>query len=116
MEHYKNPKNYGKIDNPTIETGGSNPLCGDSLYFQLKVDNNKVTDVAFEGAACAVSIASASMITDEIVGKTLDEARDITKEDLLEMIGSDLTTSRTKCATLVLDILNKALDEYEKNN
>lgn len=114
MEYYKNPLNRGKIDDPSTEVTKKNPLCGDVISLQLKIEGNKIKDAKFDGAACAVSIASSSLVTDVLKGKSLDEAKKITKEEVLDMLGVELTTSRVKCASLVLEALRGALEGYEE--
>lgn len=114
MEYYKNPSNKGVVTDATIVKHGKNPMCGDELNISLKIEDNRIAQFMFEGDSCAVSTISASLLTDELTGKTLEEAARYSKEDLLELIGIPLTTSRVKCATLVLDTLQEALNEYKK--
>jgi nitrogen fixation NifU-like protein len=109
MEEYKHPQNRGKIASPTIQILEKNPMCGDEVNLQLKIEDGKIMDAKFDGSACMVSIVSSSKLTQEIIGKSIAEVKKLTKEDLLELIGLNLTTSRVKCATLSLDALNKAL-------
>ena len=101
---------------PSVTFIGKNAMCGDSLFLDLKIQNNKIVGVGYDGEACAVSIASASVFSEEILGKDIAQAKEFNKEKLLEMLGVNLTTSRVKCATLILEALNSALDSYEKNN
>lgn len=115
LDIYKQASNKGKLDSPTVEVTKNNPFCGDSITLQLKVSDNVIKDVAFDGDACMVAIASSSLLTDELRGKTVEEATSFTKEDILKMLGVDLTTSRVKCAILVLDALTSALEEYGRN-
>jgi nitrogen fixation protein NifU and related proteins len=110
MEHYKHPQNRGHMEDPTVEITEDNPMCGDVITIQLKIDGGKIEDAKFDGEACAVSVVSASLLTDEIKGKTVEEAESITKEELLEMVGGTLTTSRVKCAELPLLTLKGALE------
>jgi len=116
MEHYKNPANRGKLDNPSVTINSNNPFCGDNVDLQLKIIDGKIEEVSFDGPACAVSVASSSLATDWIKGKTIKEAKDLKKKELLEMLGVELTTSRVKCATLILEALEQALEEYEREN
>lgn len=115
MFHYKNPSNRGKLQGQSLETIANNPFCGDEIKMQLKIKNGIVEDVAYDGDACAVAIASSSILTDEIKGKLIEEVKKITKEDLLELIGVKLTTSRVKCAMLPLEAVESLLSKYEKN-
>ncbi len=106
LDHYQNPRNYGTLEDPDISYQDDNPLCGDMIRLDLKVDQEgRVTQVRFSGHGCAISQASASMLTEEIVGKTLDEIKQIGKEDILEMLGIQLGPVRLKCALLSLKVL-----------
>lgn len=106
LDHYKNPRNQGTLDPHDISFEDDNPLCGDRIRIDLRVDGeNRVTDVAFTGRGCAISQASASLLTEEIRGKTLDEIKKISKEDILEMLGIELGPVRLKCALLSLKVL-----------
>ena len=87
MDYYKNPRNRGTIDSPDSKSKDSNPLCGDVVEMQLKFQDGKVSDIKFNGDGCAISQASASMITEMVMGKTIDEVRKIDKTVLLENLG-----------------------------
>ena len=116
MEEYKHPHNRGSMNTPTVAVLEKNPMCGDEIELQLQISNGKITDAKFDGSACMISIVSSSKLTQNIIGKTLDEAKNITKVDLLEMIGINLTTSRIKCATLSLEALKSALEKQKSEN
>jgi nitrogen fixation NifU-like protein len=106
LDHYQNPRHYGTLEDPDISYQDDNPLCGDVIRIDLKVDEEeRITDVAFSGEGCAISQASASMLTEEILGKTLDEVKALGKEDVLEMLGIELGPVRLKCALLSLKVL-----------
>ncbi len=106
LDHYRNPHNIGTLDNPTHSHEEHNPLCGDVIRIDLHVDEANVIDrVAFSGKGCAISQASASMLTDMIQGKTLDEAKKISKDDILEALGIEIGPVRMKCALLSLKVL-----------
>lgn len=109
LDHYKNPHHKGKLINPTTAAEDSNPLCGDELKIELAIQDNKVTQVAFNGKGCAISQASASMLTDELIGKTPEEIAAISNETIYEMLGVPLTPARVKCALLSLVVVKKAL-------
>lgn len=113
MQHFKNPHNRGIIDSPTVEIVQKNPMCGDIISMQINVSKNVIEDIKFDGAACAVTTASSSILTDAIKGKTLEEVKNIQKEDLMDMLGIDLTTSRVKCAMLPLEAVKNLIREYE---
>ena len=109
LDHYQNPRNYGEMEDPDISHEEYNPLCGDRLVFQLKLDNDRVVDVKFHGEGCAISQASASMLTERVLGKTLDELKALTKEDILEMLGIPIGPVRMKCALLSLKALKAGI-------
>lgn len=113
MEIYKNPSNRGKIAVPTFSSRGVNSMCGDELDLYLRVEKGVITEAKFESVSCSVSIVSASILTEILVGKTIAQAKDITKEELLSLVGVNLSTSRVKCATLALETLKKGIEEYE---
>lgn len=105
LDHYQNPHNHGTIPNATMTYEDSNPLCGDKIRIDLLVKDGVVEDVKFSGRGCAISQASASMLTDEVKGKPLEEIRHFDKERLLELIGIPLGPTRLKCALLSLKVL-----------
>jgi nitrogen fixation NifU-like protein len=106
LDHYQNPRNYGTLDEPDISYEDDNPLCGDVIRIDLQLDDeNRITEVGFTGEGCAISQASASMLTEEILGKTLDEVKQFSKEDLLDLLGIQLGPVRIKCALLSLKVL-----------
>jgi nitrogen fixation NifU-like protein len=105
LDHYRNPRNRGEIAAPDITYADSNPLCGDEIRIDLMVTDGVVDDVKFSGRGCAISQASVSMLTEMIEGKRIEEVKEITKEDVLEMIGIPLTPVRVKCALLGLKVL-----------
>ena len=87
LDHYRNPRNKGKLLDADVSIHDSNPLCGDEIDIHLKVHGDKVKDIKFEGRGCAISQASASMLTEMIMGKPLTSVKDLTKDDILENIG-----------------------------
>jgi nitrogen fixation NifU-like protein len=106
LDHYQNPRNYGRLENPDITYEDDNPLCGDVLRLDLKLDeDNRIVEVGFSGEGCAISQASASMLTEEILGKTLEEVKHLGKEDVLDLLGIQLGPVRIKCALLSLKVL-----------
>jgi nitrogen fixation NifU-like protein len=113
LDYYRNPRNYGKIENPDISQKDSNPLCGDELEMNINLKDNKVSDVKFTGKGCAISQASASMLTELIMGKDFDFVKKLTKEDILENLGlHDLGPARIKCALLSLKVLKYGIYSY----
>ncbi len=105
IDHYQNPRNYGTLDQPDISYEDSNPVCGDEIRIDLKIDQGRVVDARFHGHGCSISQASASMLTEEIIGKTLDEVKRIDKQYLLDLLGIPLGPVRLKCALLSLKVL-----------
>ena len=114
LEHYRNPHNFGTLEEPTTVKEGANPLCGDRITLMLGIDDQgNVSDVAFTGRGCAISQASASMLTDEIKGKPLSEVTRLTQTDVLDELGIEISPARMKCALLSLDTLQRALAGVE---
>ena len=105
LDHYQNPRNWGTLDRPDVSAEDSNPLCGDRIRMDLKIKDGRVEDVKFSGVGCSISRASASMLTEEIRGKTLEEVKAINRDDILEMLGIELGPVRLKCALLALKTL-----------
>jgi nitrogen fixation NifU-like protein len=107
LEHYTHPHHYGTLEHPDITHEESNPLCGDRIRFDIELDEDgeTVKDVRFSAVGCAISKASASMLSDLLVGRRLDEIRALEKEDLLEELGIDLGPVRLKCALLPLKVV-----------
>jgi nitrogen fixation protein NifU and related proteins len=119
LEHYTHPHHYGTLEDPDISHEESNPLCGDRIRFDILLDEagEKVEDVRFSAVGCAISKAAASMLTDLLVGKSLEEIRELSKEDLLDELGIDLGPVRLKCALLPLKVVKVGaygLDEWQE--
>ncbi|HNP88529.1 MAG TPA: SUF system NifU family Fe-S cluster assembly protein [Kouleothrix sp.] len=114
LEHNKHPHNVGTLEHADISHEDSNPLCGDRIRIDLAVADGTVTDIRFQGRGCAISQAAASLLTDEIKGKTLDEVRAFSKDDMLDLIGIPLDKNpvRIKCALLALKTLKSGVYEY----
>jgi len=109
LEHYRNPHNFGILESPTTAKEGANPLCGDRITLMLGInDEGRIEDVAFTGRGCAISQASASMLTDEIKGKTLDEISHMGSQNVLDNLGIEISPARMKCAMLSLETLREA--------
>ena len=111
IEHYKNPSYRGTLDPCDHSYEDENPSCGDELRIMLNVDeNNIITDARFEGHGCAISQASADLLLEEVIGKNVDEVKNMTKEDVLDLLGLEtLGPARIKCAMLSLKCLKAGL-------
>ncbi len=106
IEHYKNPSYRGHLDPHDFSFEDSNPLCGDHIQIDLRVDeSNKVTDARFDGHGCAISQASADLLLESIIGKSIDDVKNMGKQDILDLLGIDLGPVRLKCALLSLKVL-----------
>ncbi len=105
LDHYENPSNYGTLPNPNISHEEDNPLCGDRIRIDLIVEDDVITEVRFSGHGCTISQAAASMLTEEIEGKSLTEVKKLSRDDILDMIGIPLGPVRLKCALLALKVL-----------
>ena len=113
LEHYRRPHNFGVIEGATASYEGSNPLCGDRITMQLKIADGTVEQVGFTGRGCAISQASASLLTDEIKGKPIADVAAFRADDLLDLLGIEISPARLKCAMLSHDTLQHALAEAE---
>ena len=114
ISHYEHPHNKGKMDNASVSLHRDNPTCGDEMTIYLSVDKDgKVRDVKFEGSGCAISMASASMMTDYVKGKSLAEVEAMGVKELVGLIGIDPGPARLKCATLSLRAIKEATFIYE---
>jgi nitrogen fixation protein NifU and related proteins len=112
LEHYRRPHNFGTLEHPDVSVEGSNPLCGDRITLMLDLDDSgHVSDVAFTGRGCAISQASASLLTDTLRGRSADDLLSLGKDDVLELLGIEISPARLKCALLSLDTLQRALSE-----
>lgn len=114
LDYYRNPRNFGKLDPHDIEARDTNPLCGDEIDMQVKVgDGGTMVQVRYTGRGCAISQASASMLTELAKGKPVDWVRELSKEDILKMLGNpDLGPSRIKCALLGMKVLKMGAYGY----
>ena len=111
LQHYRNPRNFGPLPDADRVGEESNPLCGDHITLRLKVDSasHKISQVRFEGDGCAISVASASMLTEKVSGLTLDEAGKLTRDDVIQQLGIPLSPVRVKCALTSFAALGRAL-------
>jgi nitrogen fixation protein NifU and related proteins len=109
LDHYRNPRNFGHLEHPTAKAEDLNPLCGDKIAMELLVgDDGKIADVRFSGKGCAISQASASMLTESLKGKTLEEVAQLSHDVVLENVGIGISPTRMKCAMLGLKVAKSA--------
>ncbi|MFB6236196.1 MAG: Fe-S cluster assembly sulfur transfer protein SufU [Halopenitus sp.] len=102
LDHYKNPRNYGEMEDPDFTHVGENPSCGDTIQVDVRLedDDETIEYVSFTGDGCAISMASASMLSERLAGMTIDELHDLETDDITEMLGVDISPMRVKCAVL----------------
>lgn len=112
LDYYRNPRNFGDLPEPDVRAKDSNPLCGDIIEMQLKIKDGRVDDIRFKGKGCAISQASASMLTEAVKGKTLEEIKAMGKPYVLELLGIDPGPTRIKCALLGLKVLKLSVYGY----
>jgi len=105
LDHYKNPRNFGRLEHPDITHEEANPLCGDVVGMDFKVTAGVIEDVRFHGRGCAISQASASLLTERLKGMALEDAKKIDKHDVLGELGIQISPARIKCALLSLKVL-----------
>ncbi len=109
LEHYKRPQNFGAVEDPDLEFEDTNPFCGDEQRITIKLDDqDRVSEIKFDGKGCAISTAATSMLTDELIGKSKDELILLPKEFVLELLGIDISATRMKCALLGLKVVKGA--------
>ncbi|MBS3156162.1 SUF system NifU family Fe-S cluster assembly protein [Candidatus Woesearchaeota archaeon] len=114
LEHYKSPRNSGKIENPSVEFHDTNPLCGDEVTVTAKIKNNIVKNLKFESRGCAISVASASKLSEQIKGKTVNEVLKLDNQFVLDLVGVPISAMRLKCALLSLKAIQKAIIQYKE--
>ncbi|NGM68790.1 SUF system NifU family Fe-S cluster assembly protein [Natronolimnobius sp. AArcel1] len=118
LDHYKNPRNYGQLEEPTFTHIGENPMCGDEIRMDVKLADEDDGDqtierVAFSGDGCAISQASASMLSTKLQGKTLEELLEMDRDDIIDMLGVDISPMRVKCAVLAEKVAQDGAEIYQ---
>ena len=109
LDYYRHPRNNGDLPDANVRAKDSNPLCGDIIEMQLKIGDGKISDIRFKGKGCAISQASASMLTEAAKGKTVEEVKAMEKAYVLDLLGIDPGPTRIKCALLGLKVLKLAV-------
>jgi nitrogen fixation NifU-like protein len=115
LDHYKNPRNYGELEGADIEHVGENPMCGDTikLFVKLADDEDTIEHVSFIGDGCAISQASASMLSEELRGVSLSAVREMDRDDVIDMLGVELSPMRIKCAVLAEKVAQDGIAIYQ---
>ena len=114
MDHYRNPHNYGIVQNAASKIIEYNPVCGDTIQITISVENGKISDAKFIGRGCSISQASASILTDMVKGMPLEEVKNIDEDKYIKSLGITLGPSREKCALLAVNALKKCIKDYQK--
>ncbi len=114
LDHYKNPRNYGELDDPTFSHVGENPMCGDTIEMDVTLDDDEevIEQVAFRGDGCAISQASASMLSEQLSGMRLDDLQEMDRDDVVEMLGVNISPMRVKCAVLAEKVAQDGTEIY----
>jgi nitrogen fixation NifU-like protein len=114
LDHYRNPRNYGELEDPTFTHVGENPMCGDTISIDIELadDGETIERAAFQGDGCAISQASASMLSERLHGTTLEELEAIDRDDIVEMLGVDISPMRVKCAVLAEKVAQDGAEIY----
>jgi nitrogen fixation NifU-like protein len=108
LDHYKNPKNFGELPERDLEFHDKNPLCGDEMELQIRVEDGTIADLKWHGQGCAISQAAASIASEELIGMPLDDAAKLDADWMLEQMGIEISATRRKCALLNLKVLRGA--------
>ena len=114
LDHYKNPRNYGELEDPTYTHVGENPVCGDTIEMDVVLadDEEIIERVAFRGDGCAISQASASMLSEELAGKSVEDLLAMDRDDIIDMLGVEISAMRVKCAVLAEKVAQDGAEIY----
>ena len=113
LDHYTHPRNFGRLENFDAQHREFNPLCGDEETIQIKIEKNIIKEIKFFGKGCAISVAASSLLLESIKGKTIEETKKITKEDVFKLLSIPISPVRVKCACLCLETLRRVIKVYE---
>jgi len=114
LDHYRNPRNYGKLDDATVKHTDTNIPCGDELTYYLKIEDNKISKVGFIGQGCVLSMASASILSEKIKNMEIDEINKLDEEYIYNILGIRPGPARSKCVLLSLKVLKKAVEKLDR--
>lgn len=112
LDHFENPRGRHRMEHADVQLGGGNPGCGDLITMYLKIDDDRVTDVSFEGEGCTISQAGGSIITELVEGMSLDDIKALGTQAMIDEMGADVVKSRVRCATLALGTVQAAVDHF----
>jgi nitrogen fixation protein NifU and related proteins len=112
LDHYDNPRNFGHLKKPQVKSHDTNPLCGDMFDMEFIFKDGKVDDIKFSGHGCAISTASASMLTEKIKGMKIEDVKKLEKQDILDLLGIEVSYARIKCALLSLKVMKLGVYDY----
>jgi nitrogen fixation NifU-like protein len=116
LDHHDHPRNKRILDPTDIEASGGNPGCGDIVVMYARLDGEgRIEDASFQGEGCTISQAAASMLTEELVGRTLEDVQNMSFEDVIDEMGKDVVSTRTRCATLALTIMRSAAGDFQRD-
>mgnify|MGYP006292800545 FL=1 len=113
LDHYKNPRNYGEIEEPTYSHVGENPMCGDEITIDVVLEDGTIERIAFRGDGCAISQASASMLSEKLTGASVEELVEMDRDDVTDMLGVDISPMRVKCAVLAEKVAQDGYEIYQ---
>lgn len=114
LDHYKNPRNYGELEDPTYSHIGENPMCGDEIQVDVQINENNGTieNIAFQGDGCAISLAAASLLSEELQGENIETLQEMDRDDIIDLLGVEISPMRIKCAVLAEKVLQDGYDIY----
>ncbi|MCL4356739.1 MAG: iron-sulfur cluster assembly scaffold protein [Candidatus Thermoplasmatota archaeon] len=114
-DHYREPRNFGRMEDPDVQVTETNPTCGDTISLFIKVKDGNLAEISYVASGCLISVASASILSEKATGSSLKEIRTMTKSDVLKNLGLKLGPAREKCALISYDALMKAIDRYNSS-
>lgn len=115
LDYYQNPRNKGRIENPTVSVSGGNPGCGDVVTMYVTIEDGVAKQVRFEGEGCTISQAGASMVAEKYEGRPIEEIEQVSTDDLIDEMGREVVMSRLRCATVGIGTLKGAIKQYRQD-